>query len=48
MRVKERVAVSGDVIGEAISRGDDAAVSNRQHCFPVGVIRADVACVARK
>ena len=44
----ERVTVSRDIIRKAISRSDDAAVSNRQHCFPVGVIGADVTRIARK
>ena len=44
----ERFAVSGDVIGEAISCRDNTAVGNCQHCFPIRIIGAHVPRVARK
>lgn len=44
----ERVAVPGDVIGKAVPCCNDAAVSNRQHYFSVGVIGASVPGVTRE
>jgi hypothetical protein len=37
----ERVAVSGDVIGRAVPCRNDAAISNRQHYFSVGLWRPE-------
>jgi len=43
-----KLAVSGDVIGEAICCRDNTAVGNGRHCFPIGIIGNHVPRVARK
>jgi hypothetical protein len=37
----ERIAVSGDVIGEAIPCRDDAAIRNGQDGLVIGIVRAN-------